>query len=101
MGVVSIGNFRLTADDPAYPIPADSLADKTLWLVANTAAAGVGEQKVRVVVTDAGGHTVSDKAYTVGVHAVGVPMPKGSNLVTILPPAGVGPSGARIGFYLG
>lgn len=111
--MVSVGNFKLTADDPKFPIPADSTKASTLWLICNNtladAAAGVKaatQQHVRVQVTNAGGTVVSDKQYVVGSSAktgtgasAQVDLPKGSNLATIIPGTG-GPCDQRIGFYL-
>lgn len=94
--MVSVGNFRLTADDNEYPIPADNSASKTLYLVGKHTPA----QVVNVEVTDLGGKTVSKKDYTVSMGGTAVDMPKGTNLATVRASAG-GPSDKRIGFYLG
>lgn len=94
--MVSVGNFRLTADDGEYPIPADSTVDKTLWLVAATTP----QQVVHVTVTDIHEQTIVDQDVTVTVKGTPVRMPKGTNLATVTP-SETGPSDRRIGFYLG
>lgn len=107
MALVEISTFRLSADEPQFPIPANVNDDKHLYLVFDNLTAGLPQQHVRVVVRHNDGKVASDAEYPVGAAkegdplvTKGIPMPKGTNLATLLPGKD-GPSDARIGFYLG
>lgn len=107
MALVEISTVHFTAGDTAFPIPANADEDKKLYLVLDNLSAGVPQQHVRVVVRHNDGHVVSDKEYVVGAAKEGdqlvtpaIPMPKGTNLATLLPGQS-GPCDQRFGFYLG
>lgn len=107
MALVEISTFRLSPDEPQLPIPANVNDDKHLYLLLDNVSAGLPQQHVRVVVRHNDGRVVSDHEYVVGAAkegdqlvTAGIPMPKGTNLATLLPGKN-GPCDQRIGFYLG